>query len=223
VAYIVTNMLQDVVARGTGTAVRAVGFNGVAAGKTGTTNDAADIWFVGYTPRLVGTIWMGFDKRKTILRGATGGELAAPLWGRIMQRIAGYTAEWPVPPGVEIRPVDSYGNVLADNCPTQGETHPEVFLTGTAPFSACYTDPGYLGPDTLAGFDTLDIYDDRWWQRLRRRVLGTDTTRIEQRPDADSVWRDTARRDTVRRDTLRRDTISGLLGRPIPNVPSRRR
>ena len=55
-------MLQDVVNRGTGTAVRAAGFRGPAAGKTGTTNDATDVWFVGYTPELVGGVWIGLRR-----------------------------------------------------------------------------------------------------------------------------------------------------------------
>src|SRR5690606_4650325 len=62
VAFITTNILQDVVNRGTGTGVRAAGFRGPAAGKTGTTQDAADVWFVGYTPEILGVIWYGLDQ-----------------------------------------------------------------------------------------------------------------------------------------------------------------
>jgi penicillin-binding protein 1A len=200
-AYLVTNMLQDVINRGTATAVRGVGFHGVAAGKTGTTNDAADIWFVGYTPRLVTTVWMGFDKRKTILRGATGGELAAPLWGRIMQQLAGYTADWPVPPGVEVRLVDNYGNLIGANCPLQGAVHEEYFLTGTAPFAACYANPNYTYTDTAGwGVDTLDSRTVPWWQRIRRKLFGHDSAQ----PGAP--------RDT---GVIRTDTGPRLLGRPV--------
>ena len=60
-----------------------------AAGKTGTTNDATDTWFVGYTPRLVAAVWMGFDEPRPIMGLATGGRLAAPVWGRMMVRAPG--------------------------------------------------------------------------------------------------------------------------------------
>ncbi|MDQ3555213.1 MAG: PBP1A family penicillin-binding protein, partial [Gemmatimonadota bacterium] len=67
-AFVLTSMLRDVVDRGTGTAVRAAGFRGPAAGKTGTTNGATDVWFIGYTPELVAGVWMGFDQPRTIVR-----------------------------------------------------------------------------------------------------------------------------------------------------------
>ena len=61
-AFVLTSMLRDVVDRGTATPVRAAGFRGPAAGKTGTTNGATDVWFVGYTPDLVASVWFGFDR-----------------------------------------------------------------------------------------------------------------------------------------------------------------
>jgi penicillin-binding protein 1A len=67
VAWIVTSMLQDAVDHGTGTAVRRLGFTQPAAGKTGTSNGARDVWFVGMTPELVGAVWLGFDQPRTIL------------------------------------------------------------------------------------------------------------------------------------------------------------
>ncbi|HET8644895.1 MAG TPA: PBP1A family penicillin-binding protein, partial [Vicinamibacteria bacterium] len=77
VAYLVTNVLQDALVRGTGAAVGASGLEVPAAGKTGTTNDSTDTWFVGYTPDLVAAFWMGFDERRPIMGAATGGRLAA--------------------------------------------------------------------------------------------------------------------------------------------------
>src|SRR5690606_7450251 len=79
VAYLLTNLLVDAVNEGTGVGVRRAGYRGAAAGKTGTTNDAADVWFAGYTPDIVGTVWIGFDTPEPILSNATGGRLAAPL------------------------------------------------------------------------------------------------------------------------------------------------
>ena len=215
VAFIVTNMLKDVVDRGTATAVRGVGFTGVAAGKTGTTNDAADVWFVGYTPRIVGTIWIGFDKRKTVLRGATGGELAAPIWGRVMARAGERTGDWMMPAGVEMLQVDEYGNVLGSNCAPTGVTRPEYFLSGSAPVASCYTDP-YVYNDSMYGdslgypVDTLST--DSWLARMRARLFGTrvDTTTVP--PVAE-----------VTADTVVRDTGPPLLGRIIrrDSIPQR--
>ncbi|MGH7506089.1 MAG: transglycosylase domain-containing protein, partial [Longimicrobiales bacterium] len=87
VAWLVTDMLSDAVDAGTASAVRDAGFRSAAAGKTGTTNDGADVWFVGYTPDLMAGVWLGFDRPHTILQRATGGRLAAPVWARVMRGI----------------------------------------------------------------------------------------------------------------------------------------
>ena len=220
VAFIVTSMLKDVVDRGTATAVRGVGFTGVAAGKTGTTNDAADVWFVGYTPRMVGTIWLGFDRRQTVLRGATGGELAAPIWGRVMKRVAERTGDWLMPAGVELRQVDAHGNVLADNCPTLAGTRPEYFLTGSAPISSCYANPAYTYSDTFGyptGYptDTLESTDS-WWQRLKARLARGDTLTTIADPTAEVTPVDTVRRDTL----LGRAIRDSIVRNRIPTRPN---
>ena len=83
------SMMRGVVDGGTATRVRRY-FKGEAAGKTGTTNDFADAWFVGYTPRLVAGVWTGFDDRRVTFTGdyGQGGRAAAPVWGRIMGKIS---------------------------------------------------------------------------------------------------------------------------------------
>jgi penicillin-binding protein 1A len=215
VAYIVTTMLKDVVDRGTATAVRGAGFSGPAAGKTGTTNDAADVWFVGYTPRIVGTIWMGFDRRKTVLRGATGGELAAPVWGRVMRRAGEETGDWLMPQGVEMRLVDSFGNVYGDECPTMTGTRHEYFMTGTAPVTSCYANPMYTYADSLGGYPSDSLaYDDGWWQRIKNRIFGADSVAVSP-PTAEVT-------DSVRRDPV--PPVSGppVLGTPVPRPDSAR-
>src|SRR5205085_5531068 len=79
VAYLMTTVLRDVVERGTGMAARSEGPPGVPlAGKTGTTNDAQDVWFVGGTPELVGAVWLGYDKPRPLGPSSSGGRLAAP-------------------------------------------------------------------------------------------------------------------------------------------------
>jgi penicillin-binding protein 1A len=85
-------MLEDAVATGTGYNVRAPDRGGLsyeipAAGKTGTTNDATNVWFQGFTPNLMATVWFGMDRPITVWEGATGGGFAAPVWGRFMHRV----------------------------------------------------------------------------------------------------------------------------------------
>jgi penicillin-binding protein 1A len=162
VAFIVTDMLKDVVERGTATSVRDVGYRGVVAGKTGTSNDAADVWFVGYTPDLVGTIWLGFDKRKSIVQGGKAGELAAPIWGRVMERVAQRSRDWQVPAGVESRLMDDKGNVYASNC-RRGALHPEYFLKGTAPSASC------AGNRATVLASTVHPPKKAWLRRLWKR------------------------------------------------------
>jgi 1A family penicillin-binding protein len=142
VAYIITDILRDAVDRGTGTAVRAAGYRGPAAGKTGTTNNATDVWFVGYTPELVGTVWIGYDRPSALGGGATGGGFAAPVWGRIMRQVHAErpgTTEWPRPPGVVSRRVDpGTGLVLAEGChPRYGSATSEIFLERAIPATVC--------------------------------------------------------------------------------------
>ena len=81
-----TSMLSDVVNFGTAYRARQEGFTHPAAGKTGTTNDYVDAWFVGFTPHLVTGVWVGFDKPRTIIANGFAGELAVPMWARFMKQ-----------------------------------------------------------------------------------------------------------------------------------------
>ena len=78
-------MLADVVNSGTGYRARQSGFYAPAAGKTGTTNDYRDAWFVGFTPAIVAGVWVGFDEPQTIVTNGYAGDIAAPIWGRFMK------------------------------------------------------------------------------------------------------------------------------------------
>lgn len=142
IAFVITDMLADAVDFGTGTAVRAAGYRGPAAGKTGTTSSGADVWFAGYTPDLVGVMWFGFDQRRALPGNATGGSVAAPAWGRIINRIyrtRPMPERWIVPENVIIRFVDpASGLVLSDGCyPEQGEPRKELFLADEEPDTIC--------------------------------------------------------------------------------------
>jgi penicillin-binding protein 1A len=149
-AFVLTSMLRDVVDRGTGTPVRAAGFRGVAAGKTGTTNAATDVWFVGYTPDLVAAVWFGFDKPQTIVRGASGGTLAAPVWGRIMQRDNARRRaplEWAPPRGVVTETVDrATGLAVMEGCPARGPTYTEYFVNSRPAAEPCNLAGGVYPP-----------------------------------------------------------------------------
>ena len=84
-ARLTAALLQEVVTRGTAARARQVGLRHPAAGKTGTTNDYQDAWFVGFDDQLVCGAWVGFDQPKKIMTGGTGGELALPIWVDIIE------------------------------------------------------------------------------------------------------------------------------------------
>ncbi len=84
-AYLMSSMLADVVSSGTGTQARAAGFTLPAGGKTGTTDDYADAWFVGYTPHLLTGVWFGLDQPAPIMRNGFGGVVAVPAWASFMR------------------------------------------------------------------------------------------------------------------------------------------
>ena len=102
-AYLMSSMLSDVVSSGTAAAVRAAGFRLPAGGKTGTTDDYADAWFIGYTPKLLAGVWFGLDVPAPIMRGGFGGIVAVPAWARFMREATkGARPEWyKVPADVE--------------------------------------------------------------------------------------------------------------------------
>jgi len=139
-AYILTNMLQSVVNEGTATAIRALGYTGPAAGKTGTTDDYTDAWFIGYTPTLCCGIWVGYDQKRTIFRGATGGGVAAPIWAEFMKQVTPDTlAHFPVPAEIQdtilTLPIcEQSGKLATTNCP---RVRYEVFIKGTEPRANC--------------------------------------------------------------------------------------
>lgn len=105
-AFQITSILQDVVTRGTGK--RADGLDQPTAGKTGTTNDFGDTWFVGYTPQLLAAVWIGYDNKRPIGNKETGGKIAAPIWKSFMEvALAGIPpAEFPIPEGLKCVNVD---------------------------------------------------------------------------------------------------------------------
>ncbi|HEX5757780.1 MAG TPA: PBP1A family penicillin-binding protein [Thermoanaerobaculia bacterium] len=141
-AYLLNHALGEALERGSGAPVRAAGYRGLAAGKTGTSNDGVDAWFVGYDPELLAGVWIGFDEPAPIAERATGGRLAAPVWARIMSRLAPgrrVPLRWSRPADVVARPIDpATGLVLEPGCrPASGRPRHELFLEGAVPESHC--------------------------------------------------------------------------------------
>jgi penicillin-binding protein 1A len=141
-AWLMVSMMKDVVVRGTAARIWGSGFRIPAGGKTGTTNDGADVWFIGYTADLVAGVWMGFDKPQKIKGNAQGGDLAAPAWTAFMTEVyrrKPQPPDWPRPDGIIIREVDAATGRLATSA-CLGNVVTEFFARGTEPTRSC-TDP----------------------------------------------------------------------------------
>jgi penicillin-binding protein 1A len=129
-AYVMTHMLRGVVERGTGQAIKTLG-RPIAA-KTGTTNDYSNAWLVGYTPRLVTGVWIGYDRPRSLGRDETGGRLAAPIWTAYMARVLGSSREdFPVPERVVIASID------LDPSNECVRAVAMAFVRGTEPATSC--------------------------------------------------------------------------------------
>jgi penicillin-binding protein 1A len=152
-AFLMVSMMKDVNQRGTAYgAVWGAGFKLPSAGKTGTTDDGADVWYVGYTPDLVAGVWIGMDRPQKVKANAQGGELAAPAWTRFMTEVyrrKPAPPDWPAPGGIVTREVIAGTNVLyAEGC-TATTVAKELYVAGTEPFETCV--PGQLyGADAVA-------------------------------------------------------------------------
>jgi len=136
-AYVATQMLKDVLIYGTARALKSFSLKRPAAGKTGTTDDYRDAWFIGYTPQMVTGVWVGYDKPRPGGPGFSGGAICAPIWGTFMR---GALAGKPVvdfikPDTVVTAVIDPTTNQLATSkCPEKLE---EFYIEGTEPTERC--------------------------------------------------------------------------------------
>jgi len=171
-AFLMSSMLADVVNAGTGYRARQAGFTLPAAGKTGTTNDYNDAWFVGFTPHVVTGVWVGFDRPKTISAGGYAAELAVPIWAEYMKRATrGDKPDW----------FDRPSNVVALNvCRVSGKlptggcesvqvvnregmleqrsmVYTEYFVRGTQPDAECPIHGAPSFTERLAGIFGKDV------------------------------------------------------------------
>ena len=160
-AFMMSSMMADVIDSGTGAKARTLGFRLPAAGKTGTTNDFNDAWFVGFTPSLAAGVWVGFDQPRTILPNGFAADVAVPLWAGFMKAATkGDQPRWfDPPPGITTANVCRISGKLA----SEGCAHVDVddngrveqrsmiytdyFAKGTEPTAYCDLHPthGFFG------------------------------------------------------------------------------
>jgi penicillin-binding protein 1B len=134
-AFLVTSMMRSVINEGTGAGARANGFTLDAAGKSGTTNDLRDAWFVGFTPELLTVVWVGLDDNKPV--GLTGTQAALPIWTEFMKSaLAGRPSRgFEVPDGISFAEIDrDTGKLALPGCP---RVYNESFISGTEPTEYC--------------------------------------------------------------------------------------
>jgi penicillin-binding protein 1A len=151
-AFLMSSMLADVVDSGTAANARALGFTLPAAGKTGTTNDFADAWFVGFTPKLVAGVWVGYDEPRTIMADGFAAGVAVPLWTKFMKVATRNDARawFDPPPGVVavavcrvsgMLPVPGCRNVPSvdanGNISYKSSVYTEYFARGNDPIETC--------------------------------------------------------------------------------------
>ena len=132
---VLVSILQGAVVRGTGASARRLGATGIFAGKTGTTNDGRDAWFIGFSPRLLVAVWVGFDDNRGL--GLSGSAAAVPIFADFARRIPSHYFEEPFPtsPGVVTVLIDpASGKFRTEACP---ESFAELFVAGTEPTEPC--------------------------------------------------------------------------------------
>jgi penicillin-binding protein 1B len=147
--YLLTYVMKGVVDRGTAAGARGMGFRKIAAGKTGTTNDKRDAWFIGFTPKTLALTWVGFDDNDPT--GLSGGEAAVPMWARYMIAVtAGEpNADFPVPTGISIAEFDkSTGGLATPFCPPNLISR-GAFKSGTEPSTPCALHSGQAAPTAV--------------------------------------------------------------------------
>ena len=162
VAYLVTNMLQDVIQRGTGRRAKVIKHRSIA-GKTGTTNDFTDAWFVGFTPNLALGVWVGFDDRRPLGERESGANAALPIWIEFMQAALKHLAVMPfeIPDDILFVKVDPETGLLPSDDGNKASV--EIFAKGS--------EPTKRAPQRL---DPLEFYEvDRYREpsKLRPSLL----------------------------------------------------
>lgn len=159
-SWIMVDMMKDVIRRGTAAgSVWGAGFHHPAGGKTGTTNDGTNVWFVGYTADLLAGVWIGFDKPKKIMSDAQGGRLAAPAWTAFMTdvyRRRPAPPDWPRPLSIITREIDFTSGLLQTPYCPRNLVGSEVYIPGTEPTRECDKHLGYASDSVIIYRPNLD-------------------------------------------------------------------
>ncbi|MFH1754857.1 MAG: PBP1A family penicillin-binding protein, partial [Candidatus Latescibacterota bacterium] len=162
-AYMITNMLESALNEGTGQSARLMGFSEPAAGKTGTTNDCTNGWFIGYTTEIAVGVWTGFEENRTMGRGMYGGRVSLPTWANIMKAyyVDHHAEPFPEPTGIIHRVICEESGLLSTaKCV---RLRREVFIEGTEPRRTCNRH-GLSAMDAISGRESYEEIDDQLWQ-----------------------------------------------------------
>jgi len=212
VAYLMTNLMEEVLRSGTAAAVRARGFTVPAAGKTGTSHDG---WFAGYTSELLCVVWVGFDDNREL--DLEGAHSAAPIWGEFMKRALEYreyrdAKPFQAPDGIVSIDIDPQSGMPATPyCPVK---RPEVYIVGTQPVGACpLHGGGRQGITNVAGWETNPAAKPALPADSSLRVTGSGG-------DANSTSRGVVSEAAVARRAARQDRPGGApASQPQPPQP----
>jgi penicillin-binding protein 1B len=193
VCYVMNDILKDVFVYGTAGKARSLGFDRPFAGKTGTTSNYRDAWFIGYSPRILTLVWIGFDDGRSLR--LAGGDACVPIWTSHMNRIAGLIpdVDWKRPDDVIVREVDPLSGLLATPfCPS---TRREVFVAGTEPTAVC---PLHAGGGEASPF----FRDDEVSSDLR----------VEGPPSTEEPQKAEERKQREKRDSGIRRLLRAIFG-----------
>lgn len=209
VAWIVHDLLRGVVGRGTASRLVDEGL-GFVAGKTGTTSDYRDAWFIGYSPDLVTGLWVGCDGGTPIRLSA--GEAAVPLWSEYARHIRMQTSELPPPAGVVFQEIDpSSGGIWEDGC--EGPVK-ETYLTGTEPRETCHGEPltrRALLARAAGNPEPGQISEEQ--SRSLSQDTNSDTSYAPESPDVQSAPQPGRIPEIVERDDEESDNVSAQQSR----------
>jgi penicillin-binding protein 1A len=215
-AWLMVSVMKDVVRRGTAAGSVGSHISFPAGGKTGTTNDGTNVWFIGYTSDLVAGVWMGFDKPQKIKSNAQGGLLAAPAWTAFMNEVYKRRPEprdWPMPAGIVTRAIDVTTNMLVGPYCPRDVIGSEFFIPGTDPILQCDKHTGFY-------MDTLGVGAYPPTPTPGQVRPGYDTTRTGVPPTTVVVPGAAGTLPRPPRDTSRRVPGSSLFALPPRRPPA---
>lgn len=190
--YVLTSVMKGVVDRGTAGVARSMGFRKTAAGKTGTTNDKRDAWFIGFTPQTLALTWVGFDDNQPT--GLSGSEAAVPMWARYMVAVTAGQADsdFPAPAGIVVGDVDkTSGGLSSPYCPTNLVVR-MAFKTGTEPTQICALHTA-VAPPLLP----VPMVDEFGFPIVTDTMGMTDTTGISTPPPDSTLTGGVMRTETA--------------------------